>query len=41
MQLNSRKELLHEKKEKALRKNLKKRKIFLKKINKEKIKYKK
>ena len=41
MQPNLRKELRHEKIEKALKKNLKKRKIFLTKINKEKKKYKK
>ena len=40
MQLNSKKELRQEKIEKALKKNLKKRKIFLTKISKEKKKYK-
>ena len=35
MQLNSRKELRHQKIEKALKKNLKKRKIFQNKIVKE------
>ena len=34
MQLNSRKELRHQKIEKALKKNLKKRKLFQNKINK-------
>tara|TARA_Y100000590_G_C15006897_1_gene746046 strand:+ start:371 stop:490 length:120 start_codon:yes stop_codon:yes gene_type:complete len=35
MQLNSKKDLKHQRIEQALRKNLKKRKIFQKKINKE------
>jgi len=35
MQLNSKKELRHQRIERALRKNLKKRKIFQNKINKE------
>ena len=41
MQLNTKKETRHQRIEKALKKNLKKRKIFLTKINKEKKKYKK
>ena len=35
MQLNSKKELRHQRNERALRNNLKKRKIFQNKINKE------
>mgnify|MGYP001330171363 CR=1 FL=1 len=35
MQLNSKKELRHQRIERALRRNLKKRKIFQNKINKE------
>tara|TARA_B100001996_G_C18428510_1_gene503554 strand:+ start:108 stop:233 length:126 start_codon:yes stop_codon:yes gene_type:complete len=41
MQLNSRKELRHQRIEQALKKNLKKRKFFLNKTNKEKKKVKK
>ena len=41
MQLNSRKELRHQRIEQALKKNLRKRKIFLNKTNKEKKKVKK
>jgi len=36
MQLNSRKELRHQRIEQALKKNLRKRKIFINKTNKEK-----
>jgi len=41
MQLNSKKELRHQRIERALRQNLKKRKIFQNKINKESKKIKK
>ena len=41
MQLNSKKELRYQRIERALRKNLKKRKIFQNKINKENKKTKK
>jgi len=41
MQLNSKKELRHQRIEQALRNNLKKRKIFQNKINKENKKIKK
>jgi hypothetical protein len=41
MQLNSKKELRHQRIERALRNNLKKRKIFQNKVNKESKKIKK
>tara|TARA_Y100000590_G_C15062337_1_gene766813 strand:- start:105 stop:230 length:126 start_codon:yes stop_codon:yes gene_type:complete len=41
MQLNSKKELRHQRIERALKSNLKKRKIFLSKTNKERKKVKK